>query len=330
MARILVNLTEGRPRTVFTEAHLRRLATLGDLVYFDPQRDDAAAFPGLLAEADAMLTCWGSRRLTPEAWPERTKPLLVAHSAGSVRGIVPKDLLARGVRLTQGAAAIAVAVAQYTVGLAVLALRQATARSAAVREGAQYEGAHPYRDLDGLSVGLVGLSQVGRRVPPLLAPFGCRVLAYDPFAAPEMAAALGVEMVADLDDLIARVDVLSLHAPVTPETENLIDARRIARLKPGSAFLNTARAALVDQDALFARARAGEIQAYLDVTTPEPLPPAHEAWRCPNIFITPHIAGPTTQSFQRMGQHAIDEIERFLNGQPLATEVTFERYDLLA
>jgi phosphoglycerate dehydrogenase-like enzyme len=243
---------------------------------------------------------------------------------------VPKELLERGVRLTQSAAAVAPAVAQYTVGLMVLGLRQAFARNAALREGIAYEGESPCRDLEGLTVGLVGLSQVGRRVPPLLALFGCRVIAYDPYWDAERAAGLGVEMVSDLDDLIRRSDALSLHAPVTPETRNLIDAQRIARLQRGAVFVNTARAALVDQEALFARALAGEIQVCLDVTNPEPLPPTHEGWGSPNIFITPHIAGPTEQTLRRIAGHAIEEIERFLSGQPLMTEVTRERYDVLA
>ncbi len=330
MPQILVNLTDASRRRVFVDDDFQRLAALGETVFFDPQKDEAGAFGALLARSDVMLTCWGSRKLTPEDLPERDSPLLVAHSAGSVRGIVPREMLARGVRLTQSASAIAFAVAQYTVGLIILALRQGVARSAALRAGARYEGAFPYQDLEGLTVGLVGLSQVGRRVPPLLLPFGCHLLAYDPYWKSEDARHLGVSLTADLDELVARSDVLSLHTPVTPETENLLDARRIALLRPGAVLVNTARAQLVDQNALFARALAGEIQAYLDVTTPEPLPPTHDGWSSPNIFITPHIAGPTKQSLRRVAHHALGEIERFLTGQPLATEVTLERYDILA
>lgn len=332
MARILLNLTESSRRRVFGEGEsLGRLFVLGEVFSFDPHKDDAASFPGLLAGADVMVTSWGSRKLTPEDWPgDRGRPLLVAHAAGSVRGVLAREMLARGVRVSQSAAAIAVAAAQYTVGLIILALRQAVARSAALRAGERYHSAHPFQDLDGLTVGLVGLSQIGRRVPPLLAPFGCRILAYDPYAKSHDAAPLGVSLVPDLDALITASDVVSLHAPVTPETENLIDARRIALLRPGAVLVNTARPALVDQRALFARAQAGEIQAYLDVTAPEPLPPAHEGWSSPNIFITPHLAGPTRQSLARIARHVVDEVERFLRGEPLRAEVTLERYDSLA
>lgn len=330
MPQILVNLTDSSRKRVFVDEDFARLATLGELVFFDPQKGDAAGFPALVARADAMLTCWGSRNLAPDDLGERARPLLVAHSAGSIRGIVPKGLLGHGVRLTQSSPAIAFAVAQYTVGLIILALRQAVARSVALRDGTRFQGTAPYRDLEGLNVALVGLSQVGRRVPPLLAPFGCHVFAYDPYWKTEDAAGLGVTLVDDLDTLVSQADVLSLHAPVTPQTENLLDLRRVALLKTGAVVINTARPQLVDQNALFARAMGNEIQAYLDVTTPEPLPSTHEGWSSPNIFITPHIAGPTEQTMRRIVRHAIDEIDRFLAGQPLATEVTLDRYDILA
>jgi phosphoglycerate dehydrogenase-like enzyme len=332
MAKILLNLTDDSRRRVFTPADLERLATLGEILPFDPKSStENVPFSSLLAETDAMLTCWGSRRLTAEDLVvPRSSPLLVAHAAGSVRGIVEKELLLHGVRLTQGAPAIAVAVAQYTVGLMILALRQAFFRRTLLQQGEKGGGDYPYRDLERLTVGLVGLSRVGSLTATLLPPFGATVLAFDPYCTPEKADALGVTLVDDLDDLIARSAVLSLHTPVTAETHNMIDQRRVGLLRPGSAFINTARAALVDQEALFARAIAGEIEVYVDVTQPEPLPSDHPAWECPHIFITPHIAGPTEQSLRRMAEYAISEIERFLSGQPLAYEVTYDRYDILA
>ncbi len=335
--RILVNLTEDSRRRVFVPEDgrpdaLAALAAFGELVRFDPKEGDPAAFPALVAGADAMLTCWGSRPLTPDDLAGRAAdaaPLFVSHSAGSVRGIVPKALMEGGrVRLTQGAPAIAVAVAHYTVGLIVLGLRQAVARRDALRAGEKFGG--PYWDLDGVTVGLVGLSRVGALVPPLLAPFGARVLAFDPYCPAERAAALGVELVPNLDEMLSRSRVVSLHAPVTPETRNLLDTARVAALAPGTALINTARADLLDQDAVFDRAIAGEITYYADVTSPEPLPAGHPAYASPHIFITPHIAGPTRQTTRRMAEHAVAEVGRFLRGETVQAEVTAERYDVLA
>lgn len=338
---ILVNLTEDSRRRVFLpdedqEDPLEALAGFGRIVRFDPKGEasdlHAEDFPRLIAEADAMLTCWGSRPLTTAdlaGRPADAPPLFVSHSAGSVRSLVPRDLLEDGrVRLTQGAPAIAVAVAHYTVGLIVLGLRQAVARHDALRAGEKLGGA--YFDLEGVPVGLIGLSRVGALVPPLLAPFGARVLAFDPYCSAERAASLGVELVPDLDDLLARSRVVSLHAPVTPETRGILSAARVGALAPGTVLINTARADLLDQEAVFGRALAGEITYYADVTSPEPLPQGHPAYASPHVFITPHIAGPTRQTTRRMAAHAVAEIGRFLRGEPAQAEVTADRYDVLA
>jgi phosphoglycerate dehydrogenase-like enzyme len=328
---ILVNLPDNaRLRRVFLPADFERLHGMGEVVFFNPKTENEERFNALLAQADAMLTGWGSRTLTAESWLPRERALLVAHAAGSVRHLVPRELLAKGVRLTQSAAGMAPSVAQFAVGLMILGLRQTLARTITLRAGLSADEAVPYRDLEDVTVGLWGLSQVGRRVPPLLAPFGSRVIAHDPFWSPDAAAALGVELVDSLDELIQRADVLSLHAPVTEATRRQLDARRIALLRPGAVVVNTARSALTDQEALFARAFSGDIQVYTDVTEPEPLPAEHPAWQCPNIVITAHISGPTSQALRRIATHAIDEIERFLLGEPLQSEITIDRYDILA
>jgi phosphoglycerate dehydrogenase-like enzyme len=332
MPKILLNLTDDSRRRVFHDESLARITALGECLPYNPKTESADQFRECLSEADAMLTCWGSRPLTADdLHVRRGTPLLVAHAAGSVRNFVPKDLLQQGVRLTQGAPAIALAVAQYTVGLMTLALRQAYYQMMVLKGTAEKNPIPPaYRDLEGLTVGLVGLSRVGTLTAELLRAYHCHILAYDPYCSPEKASTLGVELLSDLDTLLTRSEAISLHAPVTDETRNLIDARRIALMPPGTAFVNTARAALVDQDALFARAATGEIEVYVDVTTPEPLPRDHPAWQCPHIFITPHIAGPTRQTLNRMADYAISEIERYLQGKPLSYEVTYDRYDILA
>jgi phosphoglycerate dehydrogenase-like enzyme len=228
-------------------------------------------------------------------------------------------------------------VAEFAVGMIILALRQSIARSTAYANGEPYSSLRSdgwrgwdCNDLTTRTVGLIGLSQVGKRMPPLLSPFGCRIVAYDPYWDAAQASALGVDLLEDLDELLVQSDVVSLHTPVTDETHGLIDARRVGLLRKGAVFVNTARSACTDQDALFSRASRDEIQVYTDVTSPEPLLPNHDAWQCPNIFITPHVAGPTEETRRREGLFAVEEIERYLTGQPLLGEVTLDRYDIVA
>lgn len=328
MPQLLLNMSDATLRRVFADDDLARLATLGDVARFDPQRDAPDTFAARLDAADVVVTCWGSRKIEPADVAGRGRPLLIAHAAGSVRPVADRDTLSETVRLTQSAAAMVPSVAQFSLALIVLALRQTVARAAALHTPAPVPGV--VDDLDALPVGLVGLSRVGAATADLLAHAGARVLAYDPHAPDERFAAARAERVDDLDALLAASRAVSLHAPVTPETVGMIDARRVGLLPDGAALVNTARAQLLDQDAVFARALAGTLTYYADVTTPEPLPADHPALRCPHVWITPHIAGPTRQTLRRMAAIAVDESARFLAGEPLAHEVTAARYDLLA
>ena len=136
-------------------------------------------------------------------------------------------------------------------------------------------------------------------------------------------AALGAEKV-ELDELLRRSDVVSLHAPSLPETQHLLDARRLALLRDGAILINTARGALVDGDALAAELVAGRIDAVIDTTDPEILPADSPLYELPNVFLTPHIAGAMGTETQRMADLALDEIERLAKGEPLAHEVRRE------
>jgi len=134
----------------------------------------------------------------------------------------------------------------------------------------------------------------------------------------------------ELDDLLRRSDVVSLHAPSLPETQHLLDARRLALLRDGTVLVNTARGALVDGAALSKELVAGRIDAVIDTTDPEILPVDSPLYELPNVFLTPHIAGAMGTETQRMATLALDEIERFANGEPLAHEVKLEDFARIA
>jgi D-3-phosphoglycerate dehydrogenase / 2-oxoglutarate reductase len=168
-------------------------------------------------------------------------------------------------------------------------------------------------ELGGRTIGLVGLGAVGREVAARLVPFKARVLAFDPYV---REAPPGVTMSA-LDQLLAESDFVSLHAPVTDETRNLISRERLALLKPGACFVNTARAALTDEDALYEMLAAGRLAgAALDVLTDEPLQPGNRFLALPNVILTPHIGGATVDVTRHQSEMIVDAIERWLAGQP--------------
>ena len=167
-------------------------------------------------------------------------------------------------------------------------------------------------ELGGLTVGLVGLGAVGREVAARLAGFGSRVVAYDPYVQEPPA---GV-VLRDLDTLLREADIVSLHAPVTPETRGLLSADRLALMKPTAFFVNTARAALTDEDALYELLRAGKLAgAALDVLAEEPLQPGNRFVALPNVIVTPHLGGATSDVTRHQSDIVVEAMERWLRGE---------------
>jgi phosphoglycerate dehydrogenase-like enzyme len=251
------------------------------------------------------------------------------HAAGSVRSLVSEEVWERGIVVSSAADANAGPVVSYTLALITLAARRTLTMAAGSPDAwpdfAGRSGA------DGLTVGIVGASRIGRRVMAELAgsDAGYRILLSDPYVTDEEARRLGASLV-DLPELCRRSRVVSIHAPLLPETTGLLDARMLALLPDGGALVNTARGAILDTQALTRECAGGRIEAYLDVTFPEPLPPEHPLRSLPNVMITPHIAGAQGSEVRRLGQYAVAEVERWTAGEPLLGEVTRETLPRLA
>jgi D-3-phosphoglycerate dehydrogenase len=155
------------------------------------------------------------------------------------------------------------------------------------RGGAGVPAPESVRRLSHTTLGLVGFGRIGRHVARKAQAFGLDVVAHDPYASPDVAAAAGVDLL-DLEALLRRADCVSLHVPLTPETRHMID---VPRMKPGSLLINIGRGGLVDEDALVDALRSGHLAgAALDVTEVEPLPPTSPLLDAPNLILTPHVA----------------------------------------
>lgn len=215
------------------------------------------------------------------------RPRLAAavHAAGTVKGHIRPEVWQRGIAVSSAADANAVPVVEYTLATIWLAARRTLGAAAGYRTG-RYPGYRERQGADGAVVGVIGASRIGRGVIArlLTTPAGFRILLADPYVTAAEAAALGAEQV-DPDELCRRSDIVTIHAPDLPETRHLLDARRLRLLRDGAAVINTARGRLIDTQALTAACAAGRIDAYLDVTDPEPLPRT-----------TPSVPSPTSCS----------------------------------
>jgi D-3-phosphoglycerate dehydrogenase / 2-oxoglutarate reductase len=170
-------------------------------------------------------------------------------------------------------------------------------------------------ELNGVSVGVVGFGAIGRRVVRRLRAFDSRVLVYDPFVGADAVREAGAEA-RDLDSLIREVDVLTLHCPDTPENFGLISAERIRAMKRGAYFLNLARAAIVDDNALYAALSDGHLAgAALDVFADEPVRPENRFVQLPNVLVSPHLGGATRDVVRHQTDMIVEGIEAWLAGR---------------
>lgn len=286
----------------------------------------------VLRHADVLITGWGCPLIDATVLQHAPRLRLVAHAAGTVKGHVSRAVWERGVQVTTAAQANAGPVADYTLAFIILAGKRAFA---AAHQLSAAQGGFAKSSLSadvgnyGTTVGIVGASRVGRLVLERLRPFRYEVLLASPELTPRQAAELGATLV-PLDELMSRSTIVSLHAPVLEDTRGMIGRAQLAAMPNGATFINTARGALVDHDALRDETASGRISAILDVTNPEPLPTGDVLYTLPNVILTPHIAGSMGNELSEMGEYAVREVQRFAAGQPLAYPVTIRDLDTAA
>ncbi|HOQ30267.1 MAG TPA: hydroxyacid dehydrogenase, partial [Armatimonadota bacterium] len=270
-------------KRVFAPRHYDRLESMATLVdaCFERAADERV---DQLAKADIIVSTWGMPRVD-EAFLERTPRLrALFYAAGSVKGFVTDALFERGITLSSAAPANAIPVAEYTVAAIILSNKRfwALMRHRRGEAGLPEEVPGNYRR----TVGVIAASMVGREVIRLLRGYDLEVLLYDPWVGEEEARRLGVTKV-ELPELMERSDVVSLHAPNLPSLRHMINGPLLSRMKDGATFINTARGALVDEEALLAELKSGRIWAVLDVTDPEPPVEGSPLYTLPNVIYTP-------------------------------------------
>ena len=265
----------------------------------------APELAALAADADALLL--GLDRCDASVFAAAPRLRVVSRFGAGIDTVDLEAAARHGVTVTNTPGANTIAVAELTVGLLLALARDlpnavATARSGGWRRTSGWE-------LDGKTLGLVGLGRIGRAVALRAAAFGMRVIAHDPVAA-DMP---GVERV-DLDALWARADVVSLHLGLDDRTRHVVDAGVLARLKPGAVLINTSRGGLVDEAALADALRSGHLGgAAADAFEREP-PVGSPLLELPNFIPTPHLGAATREAARRMGEAAARNVVAVLTG----------------
>jgi len=321
--------------TACRDAHLARLSAATDLLHPEPIADlhdsDAEA---LLSNVDILVTGWKSRPIDAELRRRMPRLKLVAHLAGTVKGILDRDAASSGLTVISGAEANARPVAEFTLAHILLHLKRVEEwrrvyRSQRSRIATRSTALAGPVGNTGRVVGIIGASRIGRRVAEDLRRYRVSVLLHDPFVSAEAAAEFCARKVS-MDDLLTQSDVVSLHQPLLPTTERSFGASEFARMRDGALLINTARGRIIDAQALEAAMADGRLFAVLDVTDPEPLPDTSPLWDMPNVTLTPHIAGSFGCEVCDMTELVLEDIERFTRGEPLQNEVIVADWERVA
>lgn len=276
----------------------------------------------VVQKAHAYHVCAARDEVPPQwrvddAFLARTPNLLCVSSSGA--GYDPIDVEAcnrHGVLVVNQSGCNADSVAEHTLGL-LLSVRHRITESDRVMRAGGYTTREDLmgREIMGLTLGLVGVGNIGRRVAELARPFGMRVLGHDPYVADDELRARGVDPVS-LSDLLTASDVVSLHCPRSDETLKLFDAQRFAAMKPGAVFISTARGGIHDEVALAQALRSGHLSgAGLDVWGYEPPPPDHPLLSLPNVVGTFHTAGVTHEARHNAARIGAEQLIGVLAGQ---------------
>jgi phosphoglycerate dehydrogenase-like enzyme len=335
MPKPLVAITIGRShyKRMFSKQAWAVLEEVARIIHHP--LDEPADKPELIAllpEADACITSWGVARLDADVLTAAPRLRAMAHMGSSVKRFVSQAFWDRGIHLTSAGIALARDVAETTLGLMIVGQKRVWPLALHVRNGGWRET--PVwdqwfaRELFRKQVGIIGASNVGRHVIRLLEPFEVTILLYDPFISSDEARTMGAIKL-ELDELLQRADIVSLHAPANERTFHMLNEQRLALMKDDALLINTGRGSLIDESALIQELRKGRFFAFLDVTNPEP-PTADSPLRnLENVVVTPHIAG-CIENCNRMGELAVEELRRFFAGEPPIYQITPDLFERIA
>ncbi len=298
----------------FSEAHIARLNQLGCEVTYKPTAK-AEELPELIGPYKILVV--RGKQVTAETLQAASQLALVLRAGAGVNTIDVKTASARGVFVSNCPGKNSIAVAELVFALLLAIDRRIPENAAALR--AHQWNKKEFSKADGVfgkTLGVIGTGQIGREVISRARAFGLRVIAWSRSLTPEKAERLGIERCENVDDVFRRADIVTLHLALKPDTRKLVNAARLALLKPNAILINTARGEVVDQAALRAALQGGKLRAGLDVFDPEPAEAVADfndpILDLPNLCGTHHIGASTEQAQEAIAEEAIRIIQTFV------------------
>jgi phosphoglycerate dehydrogenase-like enzyme len=297
---------------------LERLEALGPVtVYADPPVDRAELIRRL-RPAEVLVTIRARTAFDAALLSELPNLKLIAVTGTGYNQIDIDAAGERDILVCNSPGRSSQSVAELSMALLLAVMRRIPQADQAVRRGDWTDtwGTLQGHDLEGKTLGILGLGNIGPIMSRLARAFGMRILAWSQNLTLERAASSGAEY-RPLDELLAESDAVSIHLRLSPRTRGLLDEGRLARMRPGAVLVNTSRGEIVDEAALIAALREGRISAGLDVFNQEPLPLSHPLVSLPNVVLAPHIGSVTEETSRRWVEGAVENVAAYASGRPV-------------
>lgn len=325
---LLLALTSTEARDFLPEPSLGEVRALASrTTSLEPTQLNSETFQRALFEInpEILVAAWKTPPL-PAELPSNLR--YVCYLCGSVKKLVTRAHLERGLVVTNWGGSISRIVAEWALFHMLSCLRRATAWALAMHlESGWKDSGTETASLFGRKIGIHGFGQVARELIKLLAPFDAQISVLAPDVDESSVQTCGITREESLDRLFSENDIVIELAPLIPETHGIITERLLRLIRPGGVFINVGRGAVVDEVGLLRVAREGKIQVGLDVFIDEPLP-ANSGFRgLRNVTLTPHLAGPTTDRRRDAGAFSLKNLHAYASGRTLSAVVTPEIYD---
>lgn len=320
--KILVTIPKGQVfETFFQEENVRALEALGDVEWNESTSQfTKEELRERLGGKDICVTGWGCPVFEEAVLEGADRLKMIAHTGGSVKPYVTDAVYERGIRVVSGNRVFAESVAESVIAYALSSLRDIPYYSRRLKEGF-WPQSFQNRGLLERSVGIVGYGMIAGFVVQMLQPFHNTIKVFSRHIGEEELKKQHMQK-AELEEIFASCDIISIHSGMTKENYHLITEELLRKMKPGALLINTARGAVIDEEALIRVLKEQDIYAVLDVYETEPLPPEHPLMTCDRALLMPHMGGPTIDRRLAVTRAVTADIAHFLGGEALDCEIS--------
>lgn len=324
--KILVTVGDGEVKdSFFTPRAKAALEALGDVEYNDTGRQAYTKEELIehIKDVDILVTGWKTPRIDEDVMKAANRLKIHAHTGGTMATMICKEEYDRGVIVLSGNDLFAKSVAEGCLAYTLMALRKLYEEVTSIKDGGFRRKSGCNSGMIGKKIGIVGYGAIAKYYIDLLKWFRPEILVASRYITQEEAEPSGVR-IAGAEEVFETCDIISLHAALNEENRGMITADLMKRIKPGALFVNTARAGIVDEDAMMEELRTGRFDAVLDVYHQEPLPGDSELRTMKNVLMFPHVAGPTFDMREKVTLKMAEDIKAILEGREYEDYIPYE------